>query len=64
MVTVKLFEPFQGAPNCLEGLTFVISGVLDSIERDQASELIKKYGGRVTSAVSKKTNYLVSMSHR
>ena len=50
----------QGAPNCLEGLTFVISGVLDSIERDQAAEIIKKYGGRVTSAVSKKTDYLVS----
>ena len=34
--------------------------MLDSIERDQAAEIIKKYGGRVTSAVSKKTDYLVS----
>lgn len=51
----------QGAANCLEGLTFVISGVLDSIERDEAAEIIKKYGGRVTSAVSKKTDYLVSV---
>ncbi|KAL5248432.1 hypothetical protein ACHWQZ_G017574 [Mnemiopsis leidyi] len=49
----------EGAANCLEGLTFVISGVLDSIERDEAAEIIKKYGGRVTSAVSKKTDYLV-----
>ena len=38
----------------------MISGVLDSIERDEAADLIKKYGGKVTSAISKKTNYLVS----
>uniref|UniRef100_A0A8C4JNN6 Replication factor C subunit 1 n=1 Tax=Dromaius novaehollandiae TaxID=8790 RepID=A0A8C4JNN6_DRONO len=49
----------QGAENCLEGLTFVITGVLESIERDEAKSLIERYGGKVTSNVSKKTNYLV-----
>ena len=49
----------EGEEDCLDGLTFVITGVLDSMEREQASDLIKKYGGRVTGSVSKKTSYLV-----
>ena len=49
----------QGATNCLHGLTFVFTGVGESIERDEAAELVKKYGARVTTSLSKKTNYLV-----
>ena len=49
----------EGEEDCLDGLTFVITGVMESMEREQASDLIKKYGGRVTVSVSKKTNYLV-----
>ncbi|XP_074848716.1 replication factor C subunit 1 isoform X2 [Carettochelys insculpta] len=49
----------QGAENCLEGLTFVITGVLESIERDEAKSLIERYGGKVTGNVSKKTSYLI-----
>ncbi|KAG8501808.1 hypothetical protein CXB51_004680 [Gossypium anomalum] len=49
----------EGAPDCLTGLTFVISGTLDSLEREEAEDLIKRYGGRVTGSVSKKTNYLL-----
>ncbi|KAL6032111.1 hypothetical protein STEG23_011066 [Scotinomys teguina] len=49
----------KGAENCLEGLTFVITGVLESIEREEAKSLIERYGGKVTGNVSKKTNYLV-----
>ncbi|XP_073040516.1 replication factor C subunit 1 [Primulina eburnea] len=48
-----------GAANCLDGLTFVISGTLDSLEREEAEDLIKRHGGRVTGSVSKKTNYLL-----
>ena len=48
-----------GKEDCLEGLTFVISGVLESLEREEASDLIKKYGGKVTQSLSKKTSYLV-----
>lgn len=48
-----------GAPNCLQGLTFVISGVLDSLERDDCKDLCVKYGGRVTGSVSGKTSYLI-----
>ncbi|XP_023363188.1 replication factor C subunit 1 isoform X2 [Otolemur garnettii] len=49
----------KGAENCLEGLIFVITGVLESIERDEAKSLIERYGGKVTGNVSKKTSYLV-----
>ena len=49
----------QGEENCLEGLTFVITGVLESIEREEAADLIQRYGGKVTQSVSKKTSYIV-----
>ncbi|XP_071360428.1 replication factor C subunit 1 [Trachinotus anak] len=49
----------QGAENCLEGCVFVLTGVLESIERDEAKALIERYGGKVTGNVSKKTTYLV-----
>lgn len=49
----------EGAPTCLAGLTFVISGTLDSLEREEAEDLIKRHGGRVTGSVSKKTSFLL-----
>lgn len=49
----------EGEENCLEGLTFVITGILESIERDDAVDLIQRYGGKVTGSVSKKTSYVV-----
>ncbi|XP_026059871.1 replication factor C subunit 1 isoform X2 [Carassius auratus] len=49
----------QGAENCLEGCVFVLTGVLESIERDEAKSLIERYGGKVTGNVSRKTTYLV-----
>lgn len=49
----------EGSPECLTGLTFVISGTLDSLEREEAEDLIKQHGGRVTGSVSKKTSYLL-----
>ncbi|XXG69159.1 hypothetical protein AAC387_Pa06g2095 [Persea americana] len=49
-----------GSPDCLAGLTFVISGTLDSLEREEAEDLIKRHGGRVTGSVSKKTSYLLA----
>ncbi|XP_056265481.1 replication factor C subunit 1 [Pseudoliparis swirei] len=49
----------QGGENCLEGCMFVLTGVMESIERDAAKSLIERYGGKVTGNVSKKTTYLV-----
>ena len=44
----------------LLGLTFVITGTLPTMTRDEASELIKKNGGKVSGSVSKKTSYVVA----
>ena len=44
----------------LAGLTFVITGTLPTLSRDQARDLIKAHGGRVTDSVSKNTSYLVA----
>jgi len=44
----------------LSGLTFVLTGTLPSMTRPEASELIKKHGGKVTGSVSKKTSYVVA----
>ena len=43
----------------LAGLTFVITGTLPSLSRDEAKEYIQAHGGKVTDSVSKKTSYLV-----
>lgn len=43
----------------LDGKTFVVTGTLPTLSRDQAKELIEINGGKVTDSVSKKTDYLV-----
>ena len=45
-------------PN-IAGKIFVVTGTLPNLKRDEAKELIKAAGGKVTDSVSKKTNYLV-----
>ena len=44
----------------LSGKTFVLTGTLPELSRDQASEMIIAQGGRVSSSVSKKTDYVVA----
>ncbi|KAI8335852.1 replication factor RFC1 C terminal domain-containing protein [Chlamydoabsidia padenii] len=48
-----------GKDGCLSGLTFVLSGEFDTITKDDITDIIKTYGGRVTSAVSGKTTHLL-----
>ena len=43
----------------MDGLTFVITGILESIEREEAADLIQRYGGKVTHSVSKKKSYII-----
>ncbi len=42
------------------GLTFVLTGTLPTMTRDEASAIIKKNGGKVSGSVSKKTSYVVA----
>ena len=44
----------------LNGLTFVLTGTLPTFSRDQAKLIIEQAGGKVASAVSKKTSYVVA----
>lgn len=44
----------------LSGLTFVLTGTLPTLTRDEAKERIEAAGGKVSGSVSKKTNYLVA----
>jgi DNA ligase (NAD+) len=48
----------KGGP--LKGLTFVLTGTLPNLSREEAKKLIETAGGKVISAVSKKTNYVVA----
>jgi len=43
----------------LEGLTFVLSGTLPNLSREEATRIILRNGGKVTSTVSKNTSYLL-----
>ena len=58
-VTLELEGPPPGE-GPLAGKTFVLTGTLPDLTREQASERIVAAGGRVTSSVSKKTDYVVA----
>ncbi len=54
-------QPTQNPPKLsLTGQTFVLTGTLPTLTRDQAKKLIQDAGGKVTGSVSSKTDYLVA----
>ena len=53
-------EPRQKTAGALRGMTVVLTGTLDSLSREQATELVEAHGGKVTSGVSKKTSFVVA----
>jgi DNA ligase (NAD+) len=43
----------------LQGKTFVFTGTLESLTREEAKRIVEELGGRVSSSVTKKTDYVV-----
>ncbi len=54
----KVKEEREGEKS-LAGQVFVLTGKLTSLTREQASEIIEVLGGKVSSSVTKKTNYII-----
>ncbi|MES2241648.1 MAG: NAD-dependent DNA ligase LigA [Pseudomonadota bacterium] len=53
-------QPAVRAPQPLSGKTFVITGTLPSLSRDEAKDRVEAAGGKVAGSVSKKTDYVVA----
>jgi len=53
-------EAVKETTNEFEGLTFVLTGTLENMTRDEAADMIKARGGKVSSSVSKKTDYVLA----
>jgi DNA ligase (NAD+) len=54
------YESTRPKSGPLHGMTFVLTGTLPSMSREEAKELIEKAGGKVSGSVSKKTNFVVA----
>ncbi|GAP99282.1 NAD-dependent DNA ligase LigA [Leptolyngbya sp. NIES-2104] len=52
--------PVAQVETAISGKTFVITGTLPTLKRDEAQALIQQAGGKVSDSVSKKTDYLVA----
>ena len=59
---LKVVRPEKVTALKLSGKSFVFTGGLEQMTRDEAGELVRKLGGTVSSAVSKKTSYVVAGS--
>lgn len=61
-LTMEAEQP-SGSRNgseALKGLTFVLTGTLSTMTRDEATALLRSHGAKTTGSVSKKTNYLLA----
>src|SRR5580692_5585148 len=54
------FDPNRAAARLLAGVSVVITGTLPSFSREEAAEAVRAAGGKVTSSVSKKTDFVVA----
>jgi len=53
-------EELSNQTNKLDGNTFVISGVFTKVSRNELKQLIEQNGGKVSSSISKKTNFVIA----
>jgi DNA ligase (NAD+) len=58
--TIEAPAASSSASGSLEGKTFVFTGGLKDLTREQAGQLVEERGGRVASSISKKTSYVVA----
>lgn len=57
---LKMTYSSQQVSDKLNGLTFVLTGTLPTLKRDEAKAMIEQRGGKVSGSVSKKTSYVVA----
>ena len=57
---VNMLSKEEMVDNRFEGKTFVLTGSLESYTRGEAANLIEKFGGKTSSTVSKKTDYVLA----
>ena len=58
--TVVVSKEDENTDNRFEGKTFVLTGTLENYTRGEATNLIEKFGGKTSSTVSKKTDYVLA----
>ena len=58
-VNMTMQEDDEG-DNRFLGKTFVLTGSLEKYTRDEAGDIIEKFGGKVSGSVSKKTSYVLA----
>ena len=59
-VGVEMTDHTERADDRFAGMTFVLTGTLPTLKREEASALIEKYGGKTSSSVSKKTSVVLA----
>lgn len=57
---LNMTDQGQVADTRFAGLTFVLTGTLPTLKRDEAKALIEQYGGKASGSVSKKTSYVLA----
>lgn len=54
------YQTTQTNDNRFEGMTFVLTGTLETLKRDEAKKIIESFGGKVSGSVSKKTTFVIA----